>query len=642
MSMNKEQNTQGNNESVIDTSKMNAGKASAINLTESARDQTSTAEDSFAGQLFMGSFKPDLIFPFPTQTDEEKKIGDELVAIVCKFLIDHVDAEEIDATQNIPDSVIKGLTDLGLFAMKVDKKYNGLGLTQVNYNRVMVAVSAHCGSTAVLLSAHQSIGVPQPLKMFGTEAQKDKYLPQFREGKISAFALTEPEVGSDPAKMETTATLTEDGKHYLINGKKLWCTNGLIADVLVVMAQTPPKILSSGREIKQITAFIVEKEMPGMTQLHRCDFMGIRGIQNGLIEFKDVKVPAENIILGEGKGLKLALATLNTGRLTLPAAATGLGKYCLAVARDWGNERVQWGLPIGKHEAGANKLSFIASSTFAMEAVTFLTSHMADDHSKDIRIEAAMAKLFCSELGWELIDTTMQLRGGRGYEKAASLKARGEKPYPIERLMRDSRINRIIEGTTDIMKLFLAREAMDPHLKVAADLLKHKTPIGQKLQSGLKLASFYSKWYPTQWVNASLWNSHEEVGKLSNHIAYVERGSHKLARTIFHYMGVYQNRLERKQNVLGILMEIGTFLFAMTTTCAYAKSQRKALKNRAGVDENTPEYLADVFCLNTQKKINDLFLQLSENDTKKENKLAKSVLKGDLAWLEEGIAWTEY
>ena len=628
-------------ELVIDTSKMNEGKATAINLTESARDETS-AENSFAGQLFMGSFQPELIFPFPTQSKEEKAIGDKLVAVVCQFLIDHVDAEEIDATQTIPDSVIKGLTDLGLFAMKVSKKYNGLGLTQVNYNRVMIAVSAHCGSTAVLLSAHQSIGVPQPLKMFGTEAQKDKYLPQFREGKISAFALTEPEVGSDPAKMETTATLTEDGKHYLINGKKLWCTNGLIADVLVVMAQTPPKTLSNGKQIKQITAFIVEKEMPGMTQLHRCDFMGIRGIQNGLIEFKDVKVPAENIILGEGKGLKLALATLNTGRLTLPAAATGLGKYCLAVARDWGNERVQWGLPIGKHEAGANKLSFIASSTFAMEAVTFLTSHMADDPSLDIRIEAAMAKLFCSEISWEVIDITMQLRGGRGYEKGSSLKARGEKPYPLERIMRDTRINRIIEGTTDIMKLFLAREAMDPHLKVAADLLKQKTPIGKKLQSGLKLASFYSKWYPVQWVNSSLWDSHKEVGKLSKHIAYVERSSHKLARTIFHYMGVYQNRLERKQNVLGILMEIGTLLFAMTTTCSYAKLQRETLQNRGGVDVNTPEYLADVFCLNTQKKINNLFQQLAENDTRKENKLAKSVLNGDIAWLEEGIAWTEY
>ncbi|MCK5819096.1 MAG: acyl-CoA dehydrogenase family protein [Psychromonas sp.] len=634
-------NTVGEEGLIIDTTKMNEGKASALNLTESARESTASNQ-GFAGQLFMGCFKPNLIYPFPTQSDEEKKIGDDLVAVVINFMREHVDAEKVDATQNISDEILKGLSDLGLFAMKVSKEYNGLGLTQVNYNRVMMAVSSHCGSTAVLLSAHQSIGVPQPLKMFGTSAQKEKYLPMFRNGKISAFALTEPEVGSDPAKMETIATLSEDGKHYLINGKKLWCTNGLIADVLVVMAQTTSKKLKNGTLIKQISAFIVEKEMPGMTILHRCDFMGIRGIQNGLIEFKDVKVPAENIILGEGKGLKIALATLNIGRLTLPAASTALGKYCLAVARDWGNERVQWGLPIGKHEAGENKIAFIASSTFAMEAVTYLTSHMADDPSLDIRIEAAMAKLFTSELSWEVVDTTLQFRGGRGYEKASSLKARGEKPYPLERMMRDIRINLIIEGTSDIMKLFLAREAIDPHLKVAADLLKHKLPLGEKLRSGLKLASFYSKWYPKQWVNSSLWKSHAELGKLSKHIVFIERMSHKLARSIFHYIGIYQNRLERKQNLLGILMDIGTLLFAMATTCFYAKSQKELLKSVSGLDEMTPEYLADVFCLNTSRKVNVLFNRLSDNDTRKEHKLAKSVLNGDIKWLEEGIVWDDF
>lgn len=623
-------------QSVIDTSKMNSEKAAAMQLAESARDN-SKQQSSFAGQLFMGNFASDLIFPFPKQSHQEREIGDQLVKEVCKFLIDHLDAERVDETRTIPPNVIQGLVDMGLFAMKVPKKYNGLGLTQVNYNRVMMAVSAHCGATAVLLSAHQSIGVPQPLKMFGTEAQKDKYLPQFREGKISAFALTEPEVGSDPAKMETTATLTEDGKHFLINGIKLWCTNGLIADVLVVMAQTAPKILNNGKQIKQVTAFIVEKEMPGMDVLHRCDFMGIRGIQNGLIKFTNVKVPIENIILGEGKGLKLALATLNTGRLTLPAAAAGMGKYCLAVARDWGNERVQWGMAIGKHEAGAKKIAFIASSTFAMEAVTYLTSHMADDPKLDLRIEAAMAKLFCSELAWEVVDTTLQLRGGRGYEKAASLKARGEKPYPIERLMRDCRINRIIEGTTDIMKLFLAREAMDPHLKVAEDLLKKNVPVGEKIQAGVKLAAFYSSWYPTQWVNKSLWSSHTGLGKLAKHIAFVESTAHKLARTIFHYIGLYQDRLERKQHILGVLMEIGTELFAISATCSFA-----TLKLHEKHDDLTPQYLADVFCLNSKRKIDKLFDELTNNDDHKEKKLAKSILEGDIKWLEEGIPWVEY
>ncbi|MEH6453569.1 MAG: acyl-CoA dehydrogenase family protein [Psychromonas sp.] len=616
---------------VIDTSKMSAAKASAMQITESARGEGGE-QDSFAGLLFMGTFKPDLIYPFPAQTAEEKLIGDQLVEQVCDYLRNNLDADEVDETRTIPENVIKDLAEMGYFAMKVPKEYGGLGLTQVNYNRVMMAISSYCGSTAVLLSAHQSIGVPQPLKMFGTKEQKEKYLPQFIKGKISAFALTEPEVGSDPARMETTATLTEDGEHYLLNGTKLWCTNGLIADVLVVMAQTEPKTLKNGQQVKQITAFIVEKEMPGIEVKHRCDFMGIRGIQNGVLKFNDVKVPVDNIILGKGKGLKLALATLNTGRLTLPAAATGMAKYCLQIVRDWGNEREQWGLPIGKHEAGSQKIAFIASSTFAMEAVTHLTSHMADNPKLDIRIEAAMAKLFCSELAWKVIDETMQFRGGRGYEKASSLKARGEKPYPVERMMRDCRINRIIEGTTDIMKLFLAREAMDPHLKVAADILKKNLPVGEKIHAGVKLASFYTTWYPSQWVNSSMWSSHSDLGKLAKHFSYIESTSHKLARTIFHYIGLYQDRLERKQNLLGALMEIGTLLFAMSTTCAYAK-----LKMDESNSDLTPQYLADVFCLNTRRKIDRLFDDLTDNDDKKENKLAKSVLNGDLKWLEEGI-----
>ncbi|AGH81313.1 acyl-CoA dehydrogenase domain-containing protein [Psychromonas sp. CNPT3] len=628
-------NKQDHDESIsmLDTSRMNAEQAAAMRLTEEARD-TKAGINSFAGQLFMGSFKKELIFPFPTQSQSEQAIGDKLVAEVSTFLSENLDAEQVDATQKIPDKVIQGLVDLGLFAMKTPKKYNGLGLTQVNYNRVMMAISSYCGSTAVLLSAHQSIGVPQPLKLFGTQAQKDKYLPLFRLGKISAFALTEPEVGSDPAKMETTATLSDDGKHYYINGLKLWCTNGLIADVLVVMAKTEDKILSSGEKIQQISAFIVEREYPGIEILHRCDFMGIRGIENGLLKFNNVKVPVENIILGKGKGLKLALATLNTGRLTLPAAATGMSKYCLGVAREWGRERVQWGRPIGEHEAGAKKIAFIASSTFAMQAITSLTSHMADDDTQDLRIEAAMAKLFCSELSWQVIDETMQLRGGRGYEKASSLKARGEKAYPIERLMRDCRINRIIEGTSDIMKLFLAREAMDPHLKSAADVLKKQQPVGQQIEAGLKLATFYAHWYSKQWLNRSHFSTHPELGKLGKHISYVESTSHKLARTIFYYIGYYQQALEEKQHILGLLMEIGTELFAISATCSYAH-----LKLQENSYDLGPQYLADVFCLNSQRKIKRLFLELTDNDDKKENKLASRVLNGEIEWLEEGIIW---
>ncbi len=621
----------GEDEMVLDTSKMSADKRAAMEVAEGAREAKPTLP-GFAQQLFMGTFDPSMLAEFPHQTAEDQSIGDELCEKVGNYLEKNLDAEEVDASRTIPEEIIDELFKMGVFAMKVPKEYGGLGLTQVNYNRVMMRISSYCASTAVLISAHQSIGVPQPLKLFGTDAQKKMFFPRFSKHSISAFALTEPSVGSDPSKMTTTATLTPDGKHYLINGEKLWCTNGPIADLLVVMAKTAPKIVN-GRERTQITALIVEGKSPGIEVAHRCDFMGIRAIQNGLMRFHDVKVPVENVLWGEGKGLKLALTTLNTGRLTLPAACTGVAKQCLSFCRRWGAERVQWGLPIGAHEQGRHKLAFIASTTLAMEAITWLTSHWANKADQDIRIEAAMAKLFCSEMGWKIVDMTMQMRGGRGYEKASSLKARGEEPFPVERMMRDMRINLIIEGTSEIMKLFLAREAMDPHLNLASDILKAHTPIGTKMKAGVKLASFYSGWYLKQWVNSSLWSAHNEMNSLAGHYQYVHACSHRLARTTFHYMGMYRDKLERKQILLGRLMDIGTELFAMAATCSYAHS----LVKRGG--DSSAETLADLFCRDATRRIEGHFRSLASNDDTMMNQVGKSVLAGDMRWLEGGVQW---
>lgn len=625
---------QGEPEILLDTSRMNRGQREALEVTETARD-TGDHSPSFAGQLFMGTFASELLTPFPFQDEGDKAIGDKLVNTLASYLEKHLDPEIVDETRTIPPKVMREMVRLGVFAMKIPKKYNGLGLSQVNYNRVMMMIASHCGSTAVLVSAHQSIGVPQPLKLFGTEEQKQKYLPRFREGAISAFALTEPDVGSDPAQMSTIATLTDDGEHYIINGEKLWCTNGPIADVIVIMARTPSKIVR-GKERKQITAFIVETKWEGVETVHRCDFMGIRGIQNGLLSFTNVKVPKENILFGEGKGLKLALVTLNTGRLTLPAACTGMAKQCLSIARRWGAHRKQWGSPIGMHEAGRAKIASIAANTFAMEAITFLTSHWADQDNVDIRIEAAMAKLFCSEIAWKVVDDTMQLRGGRGYEKASSLRARGEPGFGVERMVRECRINRIIEGTTEVMKLFIAREAMDPHLKVASDLLKRRTSAGRKIKAGAHMAAYYGAWYPRQWVNGSVWHEHAEVGVLGEEFKYVEATAHKLARTIFHYMGIYQDKLEKRQNILGRLMDIGTELFAISATCSYASG----LVERNPRDVS-PEDLARLFVKQSKLRIRAHFRALKYNADRYENVLAKRVLQGEFTWLEKGIIESE-
>lgn len=614
---------------IVDTSKMNDAKREAMEVAESARDQSNWS--SFAGDLFMGRFRSDEIGEFPEFSDEERAVGDAFMVQLTEVMQKHIDPALVDDTQTIPQEAIDALADLGVFAMKVPKEYDGLGFSQVTYNRVMRLIASYCASTAVLVSAHQSIGVPQPLKMFGTDAQKKTYLPRFRKGAISAFALTEENVGSDPAQLETTAVLSEDGTHYILNGRKLWCTNGLIADVMVVMAQTAPKMVH-GKERKQISAFIVEKEMEGIKYVHRCDFMGIRGIQNGVMEFHDVKVPAENLLLAEGKGLKLALATLNTGRLTLPAACTGLSKKCLSIVRQWGKKREQWGAPVGEHEFGSEKIASIAATSFAMDAVTWLCSHWADDTEKDIRVEAAMAKLFCTEAAWTMIDQTMQLRGGRGYERENSLRDRGEEPFPVERMMRDARINLIIEGTSEVMKLFLSREALDPHLQLTKDLIRPGTSLMTKAKAFVKVSAFYASWYPRQWINGSLWSDHESYGSLARYMTYVERTSHKLARTLFHSMLRYRDGLEKKQTVLGPLMDIGTELFAMATTCSYA---RKMMKEHP--EDSSPEEMAAYFCVLSENRIEKWFQDIRYTDSKKMNQLTEKVMDDQITWMEQGV-----
>jgi alkylation response protein AidB-like acyl-CoA dehydrogenase len=374
---------------------LGAGAPEALEVTEAAR-QTEWHAPSFIAELFMGAFRADLLLPYPEQDPEDRRIGEAFLAQLEPFLTAQVDPDEIDRTGELPARVIEGLARLGCFGLKIPAAYGGLGLSQTNYNRVMVLLGSYCGSTTVWLSAHQSIGAPQPLMLFGTEEQKRRYLPRLARGMISAFALTEPGVGSDPANMQTMATPVDHGAAYLLNGEKLWCTNGPVAEVVVVMARTPPVVVE-GRERKQITAFIVERSMPGFEVVHRCEFMGLRGIQNGVLRFANVRVPKENILWELGHGLKLALITLNAGRIALPAACVGTAKRCLQIVRGWAAERRQWGKPIGRHEAIAVKIGEMAATTFAMDAMVGLASALVDRKATDVRLEAAIAKLFCSE-----------------------------------------------------------------------------------------------------------------------------------------------------------------------------------------------------------------------------------------------------
>lgn len=615
---------------MFDAMKMSAEKRAALDVAESARE-SDWKFPSFVAQLFEGKFDWKLLHPYPAQSAEDKAIGDAFCAKMEKFLKENLDADEVDRTGIIPDRVYEGFAQMGCFALKIPKEYGGQGLSQINYNRVVGMVSSHCGSTAVMLSAHQSIGVPQPLKLFGTPEQKKKYLPRFAGKYISAFALTEPQVGSDPAQMSTTATPTEDGQHFVINGTKLWCTNGPIADILIVMCQTPPKVIK-GKERKQITAFIVEKSMPGIKVLHRCSFMGLHGIQNGLIKFDNVRVPRENILSGEGQGLKLALVTLNTGRLTVPAATSAMAKLCVKIVREWSVKRIQWGAAIGKHEAVSAKIATMAANTFAMESVTWYVSAVADIGKTDMRLEAAMSKLFCTEHAWRIADDTVQIRGGRGYETADSLRARGgEDPIPAERILRDSRINLIIEGTSDIMHLFIAREAMDWHLRLASPLFG-KAPIGTKLSAFVKMGLKYATWYPKLWIWPNFVKADGVPSKLKPHLKACERLSRRLARNMFHAMMIHQSKLERKQNVLARLVDIGTDIFAMTTAIAHASHLAKV-----GGDAGNSVELCDLFCKQARLRVDRALEDVLWNNDNDTYNVGRGIFDSKFTWLENGI-----
>lgn len=296
-------------------------------------------------------------------------------------------------------------------------------------------------------------------------------------------------------------------------------------------------------------------------------------------------------------------------------------------------------MPIGLHEASREKVAYIAATTLAMEAITWLTCAWADQKNIDIRIEAAMAKLFCTEELWKIVDMTMQLRGGRGYEKGRSLEARGEVPYPVERIMRDCRINMILEGSSEIMKLFLAREAMDPHLKRAKDLLNPKSSAMQKVKTAFTLAGFYSGWYLKQSLAGLNASSYKELGPLEDHFRFIERYSHKLARNIFRAMAKYRQNLERKQMLLGRLIEIGTDLFAMAATCSYAIFLKGKTTQEGHNIDGSPVDLADYFCTIARRRIEDNFNALSDNDDKQANAIAKKTIEKSFRWLEDGVVW---
>ena len=422
------------------------------------------AKIGFARALYFGHFLGDKLLPYPDiHADTEGNAVLEELSIFCEKKIDPV---AIDRTSRIPDEVIEGLGRMRILGACLPKSTGGLGMSQTQYCRLVERLAGHCGSTSLFVNAHHSIG-PRAIVLFGNEEQQKQWLPKLATGEwISAFALTEPEAGSDAGNVQTIATPSEDGTGYRLNGQKRWITNGGIAQALTVMARTPVE----GSDKTKVTAFLVSPDMPGFEVVEeRMDKCGVRGTATGRLAFHDMFVPRENVLGDLGKGLKIALTVLDYGRTTFGASCTGAAKFCVERAIKHCNTRVQFQQSLGNFELVKQKLAYMKAGAFAMESATYQTAALMDSGDGDYMVETAMLKVFATEVVWEIINDTIQLFGGKGYFT----------DEPFERMMRDARINTIGEGANDVLKVFIAAVGMrDVGMDLQGVLQALKSPFG--------------------------------------------------------------------------------------------------------------------------------------------------------------------
>uniref|UniRef100_A0A8D2NMR2 Complex I assembly factor ACAD9, mitochondrial n=1 Tax=Zosterops lateralis melanops TaxID=1220523 RepID=A0A8D2NMR2_ZOSLA len=403
----------------------------------------------------------------------------QFVGPVEKFFNEEVDSKKIDQDAKIPPETLQGLKDLGLFGMQIPEEYGGLGLSNTMYARLGEITSLD-GSIAVTLAAHQAIGL-KGILIAGTEEQKAKYLPRLASGEhIAAFCLTEPGSGSDAASIQTRATLSKDGKHFLLNGSKVWISNGGLASIFTVFART--EVVDKDGQVKdKITAFIVERDFGGVTHGKPEDKLGIRGSNTCEVHFENTKVPIENVIGEVGGGFKVAMNILNSGRFSMGSASAGMIKKLIELTSEYACTRKQFNKKLSQFGLIQEKFCLMAVKAYVMESMAYLTAGMMDRPGfPDCSVEAAMVKVFSSEGAWACVSEALQILGGLGYMK----------DYPYERYLRDTRILLIFEGTNEILRMYIALTGMQHAGKILTDKIKYfltrvQDTLGRKVDLGL-------------------------------------------------------------------------------------------------------------------------------------------------------------
>jgi alkylation response protein AidB-like acyl-CoA dehydrogenase len=603
-------------------------------VAEAARDKA--AYTGFIAGLFEAAVRWDL-FSEIRIPEVSSKAADFLEGF--KPFLYSLDPDRVDLEGELPESVLKSLAQLGALGIKIPTSFGGRNFTQYEYQKVATLCGSVDASLTVLLSAAQSIGVPEPLRLFGTAEQKAKYLPRLAGGEISGFALTERNVGCDISKVETYAVrVKERGKTvgYRITGEKFFITNSakqdgeFLCSMLVVIARIvdQPGELQHPEAHKRYGAFIVETQWPGCS-VTRLRFEGVRGIYNGVPRFDNVYVPLENRLGSEEDGLRIALATLTVGRLTLPAACLGGLKQCLSAMRWWGRVRIQWGKPIGEHNLIGEKLCHVAAYALAVDAVMAFCGAWAKNNG-DLRLESAAAKIIASEWYWEAVNDLFQVRGGRGFMTAEAQRKSGEPAVPVMRMLRDARINLVWEGTSEILRIWMARESLAPYVEEGIAILQGS--FSRKIAAVLYYTRMLlSSSLPLSGARTDFANCGKEYHRWKR---FVESSSRALTRATLLATLRHRQKLHNKQLLLQHLVNDSLVLFPMAAVLWFASQPE--MRTKPGIRE-----LVTYFCEEMAERLHPPSSVAGRISRHKQDsvvyQLSKAILAGEYAWLEEGI-----